>query len=156
MYYRMDSKKLPYFETKLQQQLYSTLMSYQSVNKINNYQINANHSGSFSELIHGPLSGQISYLSIGPLGIRGNHYHHSKIEKFFILDGTLEWRETDIRWPKATHRKVVKTGDTFYTIPGVNHSIKNQDPNKTARIIIWASEIYDDQNEDTFKIEKLL
>ena len=43
--------------------------------------------GSFSEMLKTRASGQFSYFTAHPGITRGGHYHHSKIEKFLIVQG---------------------------------------------------------------------
>ena len=95
-------------------------------------------------------SGQFSYFTAHPGVTRGDHYHHTKTEKFLVLNGTalFAFRNMD-------------TGESFSiqvdhlipkvveTIPGWTHNIKNIGSNDLI-VMLWVNEIFDSKNPDTF------
>ena len=47
--------------------------------------------GVFSEFLKSSSFGQISYFTVNPGKVRGNHFHHTKTEKFVVLSGKLDF-----------------------------------------------------------------
>ena len=47
--------------------------------------------GRFVEMLRTPDSGQFSYFTAHPGITRGGHYHHSKTEKFLVVQGTARF-----------------------------------------------------------------
>lgn len=105
--------------------------------------------GVFVEFLKTKDSGQFSFFTAG-IGItRGGHYHHTKTEKFLVLQGEalysfrhLLTNETFSMTVKAEESKVVET------IPGWSHDIKNVG-NQELIVMLWANEIFDRQKPDT-------
>ena len=134
--------------------LFSTYISYNGINQLT-YEAfkNTDDRGSFTELLHTSESGQFS-VSISKPGItRGNHYHHTKVEKFIVLFG-----EADLRLRKINEDKIHTihlSGDTatIVTIPvGYTHNITNT--GKTEMVLgIWCNELFDKNNPDTYYME---
>ena len=48
--------------------------------------------GEFAEVLKTPDCGQFSYFTAHPGVTRGNHYHHSKTEKFLVIRGRARFR----------------------------------------------------------------
>ena len=104
----------------------------------------------FSELIHTKDSGQFSVSTSKPGVVRGNHYHHTKIEKFIVIKGsaTISMRKLD----EETIHKFKVSGDKLQivTIPvGYTHNIKNTGDDEMI-LLIWSNELFDQNNPDTF------
>lgn len=131
--------------------LFSTYISYNELNKLKlSPKTNQDERGTFTELIHIPDSGQVS-ISVSHPGItRGNHYHHTKVEKFIVIEGeaTIRLRklnETDIHEFKVSGKE-----PRIITIPvGYTHNITNTG-DKDMLLLIWCNEIFDNNNPDTF------
>ena len=88
---------------------------------------NRNQTGSFSEFLKGKSFGQISTLTIKPGKIKGNHYHHSKVEKFLVVKGKAKFKFQSIlnlkdKFDIFSSDKKLKV---IETIPGFTHNIKN-------------------------------
>jgi UDP-2-acetamido-2,6-beta-L-arabino-hexul-4-ose reductase len=133
--------------------LYSTYISFLP-KKDFTYKIkkNIDHRGEFTEFLNNDNFGQFSFFSILPGKIRGNHYHHTKLEKFVVLNGTVRFKFIDL----STNLKfslVVKDNKkrstVVNTIPGCAHNIKNIGRD-TAKLIVWSNEVFDKNNADTF------
>ena len=131
--------------------LYATFLSYLPKEKFT-YELEKyiDQRGEFSEFIRTKNSGQISFFTINKGFTRGNHYHHTKNEKFFLVQGKVKFEMFNIfsneRFSiniEARDNKVVES------IPGWSHSIKNIG-NNTAIVILWSNEIFDKKNPDTF------
>lgn len=131
--------------------LYSTYVSFLPKRKFSYFiKTNFSSSGSFTEFIKNKNLGQISILTIKPGSVRGNHYHHSKVEKFLIVSGKAKFEFRDVKDNKKT--TILCTGARFKvieTIPGCVHNIKNIDKKKDLIAIIWSNQIYNKKKPDT-------
>jgi len=134
----------------LDRALYSTFISYAPKDAFI-YQIPSyiDERGKFSELIKTQKSGQISYFTAKPNITRGGHYHHTKVEKFFVLMGEAEFIFEDII-SSVVHRMVVSadSDQVVETIPGFAHSVKNIGKSDLV-CMVWANEIFDKTRTDT-------
>lgn len=131
--------------------LYSTYISYLPKKKISyNIISNRNHTGSFAEFLKGKSFGQISTLFIKPGKVRGNHYHHSKVEKFLVVKGKAKFKFQSILNLKdkfdifSSHKKL----KVIETIPGFTHNIKNVG-NTELVTLIWSNQIFNKLKPDT-------
>ena len=130
--------------------LYSTYISYLPVENFT-YQI-PNHGderGHFVEILKTYDSGQFSFLTIKPGISRGNHYHHSKTEKFIILRGRAKLR---FRHLISNEKHTIEISEDKIeivdTIPGWVHDITNIG-DEDVIMMLWANEIFDKENPDT-------
>lgn len=105
--------------------------------------------GTFRELFKSPDFGQVSVLVIEPEATRGNHFHHTKCECFHLVSSEVLLTEVDMSTNVST-KTLVKEGSSFWTRPGVAHTIKNVG-NEAATLVIWANEVFDPERPDTFK-----
>jgi UDP-2-acetamido-2,6-beta-L-arabino-hexul-4-ose reductase len=111
--------------------------------------------GYFVELLNNENFGQFSFFSILPGKTRGNHYHHTKLEKFVVLEGDVKFKFIDLSTKlkfSAVVREKKNKSIVVNTIPGWAHSIKNIGSN-TAKLIVWSNEVFDKKNPDTFSYE---
>ena len=134
--------------------LYSTFLSYLPKSKYH-YSIdkNSDDRGIFTEFLKSEHFGQISFFTINPGSTRGMHYHHQKIEKFLVLQGTGEFTFEDIL-TKERNVFVINEEDfkVIETIPGLSHSIKNISDEKLI-VLAYANEVFDKLNPDTYHYE---
>jgi UDP-2-acetamido-2,6-beta-L-arabino-hexul-4-ose reductase len=130
--------------------LYSTYISYFS-KKDFQYKLKkfSDERGFFSEFLKNTDFGQISFFSILPKQVRGNHYHNTKTEKFVVITGKTRFNFVNIinkkRFSILTDEK---KNLVINTIPGWAHNIENAG-SKTAKVLVWANEILDKKNPDT-------
>ena len=130
--------------------LYSTYISYFS-KKDFQYKLKkfSDERGFFSEFLKNTDFGQISFFSILPKQVRGNHYHNTKTEKFVVITGKTRFNFVNIinkkRFSILTDEK---KNLVINTIPGWAHNIENVG-SKTAMVLVWANEILDKKNPDT-------
>ena len=131
--------------------LFSTYISYNSFNHLTfTPKQNIDERGSFIELIHTIDSGQISISITKPSITRGNHYHHTKIEKFIVLQGKAIIRLRKINENKVHELHVSGTHPEIITIPvGYTHNITNIGT-EDMLLLIWCNEIFDENKPDTF------
>jgi UDP-2-acetamido-2,6-beta-L-arabino-hexul-4-ose reductase len=105
--------------------------------------------GEFVEMLKTADSGQFSYFTAHPGVTRGEHYHHSKTEKFLVLKGTAHFGFRHILTGE-THELVTKGGEAqiVETVPGWTHNITNVGDEEMI-VMLWANEIFDRQRPDT-------
>lgn len=130
--------------------LYSTYISFFS-KKDFTYRIKrfSDKRGYFSEFLKNENFGQISFFSILPKKIRGNHYHHTKTEKFVVITGKVRFNFINVINKKRFSLLASEnTNLVVNTIPGWAHNIENIG-SKTAKVLVWANEILDKKNPDT-------
>ena len=134
--------------------LYATYLSYlQEHAFIYDLKMNVDHRGSFTELLKTSQEGQVS-VNISKPGItKGNHYHHTKNEKFIVVSGTGL-----IKFRLVNSKEVIEyhvSGQKLQVIdipPGYIHNITNVGKDDLVTIM-WASELFDKQNPDTYPME---
>lgn len=105
--------------------------------------------GTFVEMLKTSTCGQFSYFTAPPGITRGEHYHHSKTEKFLVVKGKARFGFRHIVTNET--RELVVDGEATRvvdTIPGWAHSITNVGSEEMV-VILWASEIFDPQRPDT-------
>ena len=131
--------------------LYSTYISYLPVSQFS-YPVKAHSDsrGTFVEAFKSHDSGQVSYFTAYPGITRGGHYHHTKTEKFLVLSGKARFK---FRHMITGEYYEVVTSDAepviIETIPGWAHDVTNIG-SETLIAIVWANEIFDPENPDTF------
>jgi UDP-2-acetamido-2,6-beta-L-arabino-hexul-4-ose reductase len=109
--------------------------------------------GSLAEFLKTPASGQFFVSRTKPGVTRGNHYHHTKTEKFFVVEG-----EAVIRFRHITGTEIIEhrvSGKDFKVVdipPGYTHSIENVGETEMV-VLFWASEVLDPKLPDTFTME---
>ena len=89
-----------------------------------------------------------------PGQVRGNHYHHTKTEKFLVVEGKgmIRFRQVDgtgvvLEYPvSGTDFRVVDIPPDF------THSIENVGSGDLV-VLFWASEIFDPGAPDTFPLK---
>ncbi|RYD68141.1 MAG: SDR family oxidoreductase [Sphingomonadales bacterium] len=105
--------------------------------------------GIFVEMLKTPDAGQFSYFIAHPGVTRGDHYHHTKTEKFLVIAGTAHFgfRQIDTG---ETHELVTRGGEgtIVETIPGWTHNITNIGEGDLV-CMLWANEIFDRERPDT-------
>jgi UDP-2-acetamido-2,6-beta-L-arabino-hexul-4-ose reductase len=105
--------------------------------------------GEFVEMLKTPDCGQFSYFTAHPGIARGEHYHHSKTEKFLVIRGTARFGFRDIQ-SGAMHEIVTRGGEgrIVETVPGWTHNIVNIGDDELI-VMLWANEIFDRARPDT-------
>ena len=130
--------------------LYSTYLSYLSPEPFS-YLIPSygDERGMFAEILKTKDSGQFSFFTAKPGVTRGGHYHHSKTEKFLVVQGKVRFgfRQValDETYEIITTSKELKIVET---VPGWAHDITNIGTEDII-VMLWANEIFDPENPDT-------
>ena len=105
--------------------------------------------GMFAEMLKTKDSGQFSFFTAKPGVTRGGHYHHSKTEKFLVVQGRAKFGfrnvATDETYEIIATSKELKIVET---VPGWSHDITNIDTEEII-VMLWANEIFDPDNPDT-------
>lgn len=109
----------------------------------------ADSRGVFVEFLKTKDSGQFSFFTAGPGITRGGHYHHTKTEKFLVLQGQAVFKFRNVMTDdffeltvKADESKIVET------VPGWSHDLTNTG-NTELVVMLWANEIFDREKPDT-------
>ena len=111
--------------------------------------IKADERGSLAEWIKQPGVGQIFISHTKPGITRGNHYHHTKVEKFLVVQGDAVIRFRQIQGDQVIEYPV--RGEEYKVVdipPGYTHSIQNVGSGDLVTLF-WASEIFDPNRPDT-------
>ncbi len=141
-------------EDPLVKKLYSTYLSHLPEDQFSYpLQMNVDHRGSFTEFIKTPDRGQVS-VNISKPGItKGNHWHHTKNEKFLVVSGTGV-----IRFRKVDSDEVIEyfvSGEKLEVVDipvGYTHNIENLGSTDMVTIM-WCNECFDPEKPDTIFME---
>ena len=135
---------LPDFSDWFNRALYATYLSYVPPEaRQNNLEIKSDARGSLAEFIKQKNLGQIFVSRTKPGITRGNHYHHTKTEKFFVVEGEGLIRMRSIEGGPVEEYSV--RGGEYQIIdipPGFTHSITNIGTGEMVTLF-WSSEIFD-------------
>lgn len=105
--------------------------------------------GVFVEILKTPDCGQFSYFTAGPGVTRGQHYHHTKTEKFLVLAGRARFGFRHMVSGETFHLETEGgQGRIVETVPGWTHDITNVGEQEMI-VMLWASEIFDRAHPDT-------
>ncbi|MBO8173582.1 MAG: capsular polysaccharide biosynthesis protein CapF [Bacillaceae bacterium] len=134
--------------------LYSTYLSYLPEDQFNyDLKMNVDQRGSFTEFIKTPDRGQVSVNITKPGITKGNHWHHTKNEKFLVVSG-----KGVIRFRKVDSDEVIEyfvSGDKLEVVDiptGYVHNIENLGDTDLITIM-WANECFDPEKPDTYYSE---
>ena len=105
--------------------------------------------GTFVEMLKTPDCGQFSYFTARPGATRGEHYHHSKTEKFLVIKGTARFGFRQLESDEM-HEFVMRGGEAriVETPPGWVHNITNIGDDELI-VMLWANEVFDRERPDT-------
>lgn len=153
-----EKMAVPDFDDPLTYKLYSTYLSYLPEEKfIYDLKMNCDNRGSFTEIIRTPNRGQFSVNISRPGITKGNHWHHSKNEKFLVVKGTglIQMRRvgTDNDGNPYPVIEFHVNGDKLQVvemIPGYTHNIVNLSKTEDLVTFMWANECFNPQKPDTF------
>jgi UDP-2-acetamido-2,6-beta-L-arabino-hexul-4-ose reductase len=134
--------------------LYSTYISYLPPQAFGYHvPVHKDPRGEFAEMLKTPDCGQFSYFTAHPGVTRGEHYHHSKTEKFLVIKGTAHFGFRHIV-THETYELVVQGGEArvVETVPGWAHNITNTGTDELI-VMLWANTIFDPQKPDTIAMK---
>jgi UDP-2-acetamido-2,6-beta-L-arabino-hexul-4-ose reductase len=145
-----SSLQLPDFSQPLIRALYASYLSYlDTTDFAYPLTIKTDKRGSLAEFIKAPGAGQVFVSRTYPGVTRGNHYHHTKVEKFLVLEGEAVIRFRHILGADLIEYRVC--GDEYRTVdipPGYTHSIQNVGSG-TLVTLFWADESFNPEKPDT-------
>ena len=105
--------------------------------------------GVFVEMMKTPDSGQFSYFIAKPGITRGQHYHHTKVEQFLVIQGTAHFRFRNIDSGEIFELVVHgREGRVVFSIPGWAHDVTNTGSDELV-VMLWASENFEQARPDT-------
>ena len=138
-------------EGSFEKKLYSTYLSYLPTDQFA-YDLNmhCDDRGSFTEFLRTPERGQISVNISRPGIVKGNHWHHTKNEKFLVVrgEGVIRFRRIDCDEIIEYHVSGEKL--QVVDIPcGYTHNIENVG-HEDMVTVMWANECFDPDHPDTF------
>ena len=134
--------------------MYSTYLSYLPKDKFS-YELteHKDNRGAFVEILRTKDSGQFSISNSKPGITRGNHYHNTKNEKFLVIKGEAVIRFRHISSDEVIEYHVSDKKLEIVDIPvGYTHNITNIG-NEEMVLVIWANELFDKENPDTYYLE---
>jgi len=151
--------RVPDFSDAFTRKLYGTFLSYlESADFAYELTKRTDPRGSLAEFVKAEPFGQIFVSRTKPGITRGNHYHHTKTEKFLVVEGEAVIRFRSIRDQRLEGRdqkaEVIEyrvSGNDFRVVdipPGYTHSIENVGEEELVTLF-WASEVFDPGRPDT-------
>ena len=134
-----------------EKKLYSTYLSYLSENNFSYpLKMNIDERGSFTEFIRSESQGQVSINITKPGITKGNHWHHSKNEKFLVVSGKALIQFRKINSEKIIEYYVSEEKLEVVDIPtGYTHNIINIGE-KDLVTVMWANESFNKVKPDTY------
>lgn len=150
-----ENKQIPFLaDNSFEKKLYSTYLSYLPEDEFSYpLKMNFDDRGSFTEMFKSKEHGQVS-VNISKPGItKGNHWHHTKNEKFVVVSG-----KGVIRFRKIDDDKVIEyfvSGEKIEVVDipvGYTHNIENLG-NTDMVTVMWCNECFDPEKPDTFFLE---
>lgn len=145
---------IPNMANEFEKKLYSTYLTYLPTNQFSYpLKMNIDDRGSFTEIIRTIDKGQFS-VNISKPGItKGNHWHHTKNEKFIVVSG-----RGLIQFRKVGTDEVIKyhvSGDNIEVVDipaGYTHNIINEGDSNMVTLM-WCNECFDSKKPDTYYLE---
>ena len=132
--------------------LYSTYLSYLPKEKFcYPLKMNVDNRGSFTEIIRTPDRGQFS-VNISKPGItKGEHWHHTKNEKFVVVSGHGLVQLRKIGTDEVINFEVCgEKMEVVEMIPGYTHNIINLSDTEDLVTFMWANEAFNPERPDTY------
>jgi UDP-2-acetamido-2,6-beta-L-arabino-hexul-4-ose reductase len=145
---------LPDFSDPSLKRLYATYISYlKDEDFAYNLIIREDARGELAEFLKQASLGQLFISRTKPGVTRGNHFHHTKVEKFLVVEG-----DAVIRFRKIDGAEIIEyrvNGIDFKVVdipPGYTHSIENVGTGELITLF-WADEVFDPKVSDTYPLD---
>lgn len=130
--------------------LYATYLSFMRPEQFSYaVPVYADSRGRFVEMLKTKDSGQFSFFTAHPGITRGGHYHHTKNEKFMVVQGKARFGFRHVVTGESY--ELFTDGDKpeiVETVPGWSHDITNVGDIEMI-VMLWANEIFDRKHSDT-------
>lgn len=145
---------LPPLEALFNRKLYATYLSYLPEGGFHYFpEIKSDARGFFCEMLKSDSFGQLSVSRTKPGIVRGNHWHHTKHEKFIVVEGEGVIRFRNIEGSEITSYPVSgQIPQVVEVPPGYTHTLENTGASDMVTLI-WCSESFDAENPDTYSME---
>ena len=147
-----DNLAVPKLDDPFTKKLYSTYLSYLPKEKFSYpLKMNVDNRGSFTEIIRTPDRGQFSVNISKPGVTKGEHWHHTKNEKFVVVKGHGLIRLRKIGTDEVIDFEV--SGDRIEVvemIPGYTHNIINLSETEDLVTFMWSNECFNPEKPDTY------
>lgn len=151
-----SSGSVPEIGNDFIRKLHSTYLSYLPLSKANySLKTTSDKRGRLYEFIKSQTLGLIFVSRTKPGITRGNHFHHSKNERFCVIEG-----EAVIRLRHLITNEIVEyfvngnKPEVVNILPGYTHSMTNLGSGELITIF-WANEPFDQERPDTY-FEKVI
>lgn len=149
-----EDLSVPNQKDEFSKKLYATYLSYLPKNEFSYpLDMHVDQRGSFTEFLKTQEYGQVS-VNVAKKGIvKGNHYHHTKNEKFLVVSG-----KASIKFRKPDDDEIIEyivSGDKLEVVDiptGYTHNIENIGETDLVTIM-WANEKFDPEKPDTYFLE---
>jgi len=149
-----EERSIPNMNDGFTKKLHSTYLSYLPKDQFSYpLKMNVDNRGSFTEFIKTPDRGQVSVNISKPSVTKGNHWHHSKNEKFLVVSGKGVIRFRKVESDEVTEYHV--SGDKLEVVDiptGYTHNIENLGDSDMVTIM-WANEAFNPEKPDTHYME---
>jgi UDP-2-acetamido-2,6-beta-L-arabino-hexul-4-ose reductase len=142
---------VPDFSNPFVKKLHATYLSYLPEDSFSyKLKLYADNRGDLFELIKSEQFGQIFVSTTKPGVTRGDHYHHSKNEKFCVVRGEAQIKFRHILKDKILAYTVSGKEPEIVDIPpGYTHSITNIGTTEVITLF-WANEMFNMEKPDTY------
>ena len=149
-----NSLLIPDLSDGFNKALYSTYLTYLEEDDFSYYlDKKEDNRGWLAELVKSEQFGQMFVSKTHPGITRGNHWHHTKTEKFIVIQG-----QAAIRFRKLDEDKVIEyivDGEKPQVLdipPGYTHSIENIGQDEVITLF-WSNEMFNPEKPDTYFLE---
>ena len=134
--------------------LFSTLVSHFDPEALaTELHLHSDDRGWLAELLKSDTAGQIFVSSTRPGVTRGNHFHHAKVEKFFVISGSAVIRLRRVGSDRIHEYRVSSDRPSVVDIPpGYVHNIENVGTSELI-VLFWTNEVFDPERPDTIAEE---
>ncbi len=145
---------MPSLDSLLMRRLYGTFLSFLPKDGFSYPLVkNTDNRGWLSEFIKSEALGQIFISTTKPGITRGNHWHNTKVEKFFVIKGSADIKFRNVLTDEIISYPVNSENPTVVDIPvGYTHLITNGGEDDMI-CLFWSSEIFNPEKPDTYYLE---
>jgi len=144
---------IPNMADPFTKKLYSTYLSYLPEDKFSYpLKMNIDDRGSFTEILRTMDRGQFSVNISKPHITKGQHWHHTKNEKFVVVSGKGVIRFRNMNKPDAKVIEYFVSGDKIEVVDiptGYTHNIENTGDTDMITFM-WCNECFNTDKPDTF------
>ena len=149
---------VPDMSDEFTKRLYANYLSYLPTDGFAyTLKMNKDQRGSFTEILRTADRGQVSVNISKPGVTKGQHWHHTKNEKFIVVSGhgLIQLRkigtdENGNPYPIINYEVSGEGLTVVDMIPGYTHNIINLSDRENLVTVMWANEPFDPEHPDTF------